>query len=67
MQLYKSLVLSYIESYTPAIYHAAESVLTRIDRIQDRLLERLGLDARGAMNFFSLAPWTSRRDIVLYE
>ena len=46
--LYKSLVLSYIESLTPAIYHAADSVLGKIDRIQDRFLERLHLSQKEA-------------------
>ena len=65
MQLYKSLVLSYVESYTPAIYHAAPSTLFRIDRIQDRLLERLGISISDALFRFSLAPLASRRDMAL--
>ena len=33
-RLYKAQVLSYIEGCTPAIFHAAPSVLDRIDRVQ---------------------------------
>ena len=32
-RMYKAQVLSYIESGTPALYHAAPSVLDRIDRV----------------------------------
>ena len=34
--LYKSHVLSYIEYRTPAIHHAIDSVLVKVDRIQKR-------------------------------
>ena len=54
--LYKSLVLSYIETFTPAIYHTANSVVERIDRIQDRLLERMSLSRLDDLAVFKLAP-----------
>ena len=51
MLLYKSLVLSYIESFTPAIFDGAASVLERIDRIQDRFLGRVSLAPAGTPQF----------------
>ena len=63
--LYKSLVLSYIESVTPAIYHAADSVLAKVDRVQERLLERLHLSQKEAFSQFNLAPLRVRRDIAM--
>ena len=38
VMLYKSQVLSYIESRTAALHHAAPSVLDGIDRVQRRFL-----------------------------
>ena len=38
MLLYKAQLLSYIECRTPAIYHAACSVLEPVDGIQQRFL-----------------------------
>ena len=43
MHLYKSQILSYFESGTPGIYHAAASVLAPVDRIQERFLRKIGL------------------------
>ena len=65
VQLYKSLVLSYIESYTAAIYHAVESVLDRIYRIQKHLLERCKLSRKEALIQFKIAPLSTRRDIAM--
>jgi hypothetical protein len=65
MLLYKSLVLSYIESFTPAIYHAASSVIERIDRIQDRFLRRINLSQLEALQKYNLAPLLVRRDIAM--
>jgi hypothetical protein len=65
MLLYKSLVLSYIESFTPAIYHTASSVIERIDRIQDRFLRRINLSQIDALLQYSLAPLPVRRDIAM--
>ena len=65
VHLYKSLVLSYLESFTAAIYHTADSVIERIDRIQDRLLVRCRLIALEAFSRFNLAPLPTRRDIAM--
>ena len=65
VHLYKSLVLSYLESCTAAIYHTADSVIERIDRIQDRLLVRCRLTALEEFSRFNLAPLPTRRDIAM--
>ena len=65
VNLYKSLVLSYIESGTAAYYHAAVSVLLPIDRVQRRLLRELGLSEREALERYKLAPLETRRDIAM--
>ena len=54
MQLYKSLVLSYLEAYTPAILHAAPSLLGQLDWIQNRLLDRMNLTQLGAFQHYNL-------------
>ena len=55
----------YIESYTPAIYHASKSVIGHIDHIQDRLLRRIGFSNINALSSFSLVPLATRRDIAM--
>ena len=65
MRLYKAQVLSYIESSTPGVYHAAPSVLDRVDRVQRRFLRELGLDERAALRDFRLAPLPARRDMSM--
>ena len=63
MRLYKAQILSFIESSTPAIYHAAPSILARVDRVQDRFLREIGLTALNALKDYRLAPLSSRRDM----
>ena len=63
--LYKSQVLSYVESGTPAVYHAPRFFLSAIDRVQGRLLDALGLSLELAIIGFNLAPLSSRRDIAM--
>ena len=63
--LYKSHILSFIEYRTPAIYHAATSVLESVDRIQAHLLRQLGISHLEALLDFNLAPLESRRDIAM--
>ncbi len=64
-RLYKSQILSYIESSTPAIYHAAVSVLERVDRVQSRFLRNVGFTEFSALKNFRLAPLAARRDIAM--
>jgi len=65
VHLYKSQVLSYIESSTPGLYHAAHSVLDKVDRVQRRLLRELGLSELNGLLDYRLAPLPSRRDIAM--
>ena len=64
-RMYKAQVLSFLESGTPALYHAAPSVLDRVDRVQRRFLRELGLDERAALRDFRLAPLPARRDMSM--
>ena len=61
--LFKCQVLSYIESGVAAYYHAAPSLLQRLDRVQNRFLRELGVSAEDSIEKYRLAPLTSRRDI----
>ena len=63
VNLYKSLVLSYLESGLAAYFHAAPSVLLPIDRVQRRLLRELELSEFEALDRYKLAPLCTRRDI----
>ena len=65
VHLYKAQVLSYIESSTPGVYHAAPSVLDRIDRVQRRFLREIGMDERTALRDYRLAPLPARRDMAM--
>ena len=65
VHLYKAQVLSYLESSTPGLYHAAPSVLDKIDRVQRRLLRALDLDETTALRTYKLAPLPSRRDMSM--
>ena len=64
-RMYKIQVLSYIESGTPALYHAAPSVLHRIDRVQLRFLRELGFSEVAALSEFRLASLEARRDVAM--
>ena len=65
VHLHKAQVLSYLENSTPGTYHAAVSVLDRVDRVQRRLLRELGLTELDALLRYRLAPLPSRRDIAM--
>ena len=47
--LYKSKVLGFIEYSTPAIYHATDTVLAKLERVQERLLRAVGCTDREAL------------------
>ncbi len=64
-RMYKCQVLSYIESSTPGLYHAAPSVLDRIDRVQRRFLRETGFSEVEALVRYRLAPLPSRRDMAM--
>ena len=63
--LYKSHVLSYLESSTGAFYHAAPTHLGLIDHVQEVLLRELGLTAEEALFNHRLAPLSTRRDCAM--
>ena len=65
VRLYKAQILSYIESSTPGIYHAATSVLSCVDRVQGRFLREIGLNELQALTDWKLAPLCSRRDMAM--
>ena len=65
MRLYKAQILSFIESSTAALYHAAPSTLEKVDRVQHRLLRELGLTEAEALTDYRLAPLCSRRDVAM--
>ena len=54
VHLYKAQVLSYLESSTPGLYHAARAVLDRVDRVQRRLLRALSAsESQGMLDYSS--------------
>jgi len=65
VRLYKCHILSFLEGATPAIYHAAPSVLKPLDELQRTLLEKLGLSLSDGLLNFNLTPLGMRRDIAM--
>jgi hypothetical protein len=64
-RMYKTQILSYLERSTPGLYHAAASVLDRVDRVQRRFLREIGHSELVALQDFRLAPLESRRDMAM--
>ena len=65
VRLFKSKLLSYIEYRTPAIFHACDTHLRRIDSIQHKFLEDFGISDLDALFVFNLAPLAVRRQIAM--
>ena len=65
VNLYKSHVLSFIESRTTGIFHASPSVLQAVDDVQTRFLVALGVSSATALFSFNLAPLCARRDLAM--
>ena len=63
--LWKSRVLGSIEHRTSAIYHAADTILQPLDRLQASYLEALGLSELDALRDHNLAPLSCRRDMAM--
>ena len=61
--LFKAHVRSQIEWCNGAIFHAAPSLLERLDSVQTSFLRQLDLDERQAFLDHNLAPFKLRRDI----
>ena len=64
-RMYKMQVLSFIEAASPALYHAPNFFLSRLDGVQDHFLSELGVDTRDALLNFNLAPLAPRRDMAM--
>ena len=65
MLLYKSKLLGYLEYRMPALYHATDTVLAPLDRLQDRLLQAVGCSETEALLNWNLAPLATRRDLAM--
>ncbi len=65
VRLYKSLVLSFVESGLAGYFHAATSVLECVDRVQRRFLREIGMSETIALLNFNLAPLRTRRDMAI--
>ena len=65
VRLYKANVLSYIETWTPALYHAAPLTLSCIDALQDTFLCHVDISPSTALDRFGLVPLKTRRDIAM--
>ena len=63
--LYKSRLLGYLEYRTPALYHACDTTLKALDKVQEKLLRRVGCTEKEALQHWNLAPLSTRRDIAL--
>ena len=63
--LYKRHVLSFIESGTPAFYHATPSILKLLDEIQNEFLESIAISKVDALITFNFARLGLRRDIYM--
>lgn len=62
---YKSHILCILECFTPAIYHASNSVLIRLDDIQRHFLHAIDTSDVDAFLLHNLAPLGMRRDIAM--
>ena len=65
VRLFKCHILSFLEGATPAIYHAASSVLKPLDDLLQHFLDELDISSRDALLDFNLAPLQMRRDIAM--
>ena len=62
---YKSHVLSFLESGTPALFHASKSVLEPLDNVQARFLRQTGFTEEEVLCDHNLAPLSARRDMAM--
>jgi hypothetical protein len=60
---YKAHILCLLEGSNGAIYHASNSILAKLDAVQNRFLSQMVVDARTAFLDYNLAPLQLRRDI----
>ncbi len=65
VKLYKSQILTFIESRTEGIHHAAPSVLQCVDRVRRRFLREMRISEFDALMCWKLAPLQCRRAIAM--
>ena len=65
MNLYKSQVLSYIESSVLGYYYAASIALHPLDRVQERLCWEFGISHEAVLLRYKLVPLQRTRDMAL--
>ena len=61
----KARVLSHLEYRTAAVYHATDTVLEPLDKVQTAFLRKLGVEEVTALVEFRLAPLRCRRDMAM--
>ena len=64
VRFYKAQVLPMLEFPTRAVYHACNTNLAKLDRVQRRFLREVGLTTEQAFLGFNLAPLQTRRDVA---
>ena len=65
VRMFKCHILSFIEGATPAIYHAAPSILKPLDEIFWHFISQAGVSEEQSLCNFNLAPLGMRRDIAM--
>ena len=65
VMMFKSQVLSYIESRTAGIAHASSTALAPLDNVQKHFLRQLGITDIEAATVHRLIPLSSRRDVAM--
>ena len=63
IQQFKTHIWGYIEYHTSALYHATDTVLHRLDRLQKHFLEEIDITEQVAFLDYNFAPLGLRRDI----
>ena len=63
--MFKCQILFFLEGATPAVYHAAPSVLKQLDDILSSFLDHIGISEESAILDFNLAPLSMRRDLAM--
>ena len=62
---YKTHVLCRLELNSAGFYHASDTALDPLERLQDSFLQKLGLTREEGFLYYNLAPLTTRRDIAM--
>ena len=65
MLLYKSRLLGYLEYRTAALYHATDTTLEPLNKVQDKLRKAVGCTEEELLQHWNLAPLATRRDVAM--